>query len=83
MSLTITADSRTSDLSVIVVGHCRSKAPRLVETVAARIAKGADTLHASGIKGVPGTGIIAKGGCVQCSDDEVAAAVDFMVEKSQ
>ena len=48
-----------------------------------RIAKGMDALHESGIKGVPGTGMMAKGGCMNCSDEEVMAAVDFMVEKSQ
>lgn len=48
-----------------------------------RIAKGMDALHESGLKGVPGTGMMAKGGCMNCSDEEVMAAVDFMVEKSQ
>ncbi len=50
---------------------------------AERIAKGMDVLHESGIKGVPGTGMIAKGGCMNCSDEEVIAAVDYMVEESQ
>lgn len=48
-----------------------------------RIAKGLDALHESGIKGVPGTGMMAKGGCMDCSDEEVMAAVDYMVEESQ
>ena len=48
-----------------------------------RIAKGMDVLYGSGINGVPGTGMIAKGGCMNCSDEEVEAAVDFMVEGSQ
>lgn len=48
-----------------------------------RITKGLDVLYESGIKGVPGTGMMAKGGCMNCSDEEVMAAVDFMVEKSQ
>ncbi len=48
-----------------------------------RIAKGMDALYDSGINGVAGTGMIAKGGCMNCSDDEVRAAVDFIVEKSQ
>ncbi len=48
-----------------------------------RIAKGIDTLHQHGINGVPGTGMIAKGGCMNCSDEEVMAAVDYMVEHSQ
>jgi len=48
-----------------------------------RIAKGTDVLYASGIKGVPGTGMMAKGGCMDCSDEEVNAAVDYMVAGSQ
>lgn len=50
---------------------------------APRIAKGADALHNSGINGVPGTGMIAKGGCMNCSDEEVIAAVDYMIAGSQ
>ncbi len=48
-----------------------------------RIAKGSDALYSAGINGVPGTGMIAKGGCMNCSDEEVNAAVDYMVENSQ
>ena len=48
-----------------------------------RIAKGMAVLHDAGVNGVPGTGMIAKGGCMNCSDDEVIAAVDYMVEGSQ
>jgi len=50
---------------------------------APRIAKGIDALHQSGINGLPGTGMIAKGGCMNCSDEEVMAAVDYMVAGSQ
>ena len=48
-----------------------------------RIAKGTEALHSSGINGLPGTGMIAKGGCMACSDEEVMAAVDYMVVGSQ
>lgn len=48
-----------------------------------RIAKGNDALYSSGVNGVPGTGMIAKGGCMNCSDDEIHAAVDYMVSNSQ
>jgi cytochrome c5 len=48
-----------------------------------RIAKGTDALYNSGVNGVPGTGMMAKGGCVSCSDEEVNAAVDYMVSGSQ
>lgn len=60
-------------------------APKVGDAVAwaDRIAKGMDALYASGVNGVPGTGMIAKGGCGACSDDEIYAAVDFMVENSQ
>tara|TARA_R110001592_G_scaffold295594_2_gene565817 strand:- start:179005 stop:179403 length:399 start_codon:yes stop_codon:yes gene_type:complete len=50
---------------------------------APRIAKGMDALYLSGINGVAGTGMIAKGGCMNCSDEEVIAAVDYMVAGSQ
>ncbi len=60
-------------------------APKLGDVAAwsDRIAKGMDALHDAGINGVPGTGMIAKGGCMNCSDEEVIAAVDYMVENSQ
>ena len=60
-------------------------APKLGDVAAwvDRIAKGNDALYASGVDGVPGTGMIAKGGCMNCSDEEVHAAVDYMVAGSQ
>ncbi len=60
-------------------------APKLgdVAAWADRIAKGSDALHDSGINGIAGTGMIAKGGCMNCSDEEVMAAVDYMVTNSQ
>lgn len=48
-----------------------------------RIAKGTDVLYTSGIEGVAGTGMMAKGGCMSCSDEEIEAAVDYMVAGSQ
>ena len=48
-----------------------------------RIAKGTDALYASGVNGVPGTGMVAKGGCVTCSEEEIRAAVDHMIAGSQ
>ena len=48
-----------------------------------RNAKGTAALPDAGVTGVPGTGMIAKGGCMNCSDDEIYAAVDYMVENSQ
>ncbi len=60
-------------------------APKLGDVVAwaDRIAKGTDALYGSGINGLPGTGMIAKGGCMNCSDEEVIAAVDYMIAGSQ
>ena len=45
-----------------------------------RIAKGIDVLYDSGITGLAGTGMIAKGGCANCSDDEIRASVDYLVD---
>ena len=46
-----------------------------------RIAQGIDTLYANAIGGI--RGMPAKGLCMDCSDDEMHAAVDYMVENSQ
>lgn len=48
-----------------------------------RLAKGRDALHESGLQGVPGTTMMAKGGRADLSDEQVMAAVDYMVENSQ
>ena len=45
--------------------------------------KGIDALYDSGVNGVAGTSMIAKGGCMDCADDEIYAAVDYMLEQSQ
>lgn len=60
-------------------------APKLGDAAAwaDRIAKGMDVLYDAGINGVAGTGMMAKGGCMNCSDEEVNAAVDYMVAGSQ
>ncbi len=58
-------------------------APKLgdVAAWAPRIGKGMDVLYASAIKGF--NGMPAKGLCFDCSDDELKATVDYMVEKSK
>ena len=48
-----------------------------------RIAAGMAALYDSGVNGVPGTSMMAKGGCMSCSDEEINGAVDFMVAGSQ
>lgn len=50
---------------------------------APRIAKGIEALYDSGVNGVAGSGMIAKGGCMNCSDEEIYAAVDYMVDSAQ
>ncbi|WP_339898012.1 cytochrome c5 family protein [uncultured Gilvimarinus sp.] len=58
-------------------------APKLGDSAAwaDRIAKGMDTLHEHALKGF--NGMPAMGLCATCSEDEVMAAVDYMVENSQ
>lgn len=48
-----------------------------------RIAKGVEALHSSGVNGVTGTAMMAKGGRADLSDEAVMAAVDYMIESSQ
>jgi len=48
-----------------------------------RIAKGMDALYDSGLNGVTGGAMLAKGGRSDLSDEAVKAAVDYMVENSQ
>jgi len=60
-------------------------APKVGDQVAwaARIGKGMDALYDSGINGVAGSGMIARGGCADCSDEEIRLAVDYMVDSSR
>lgn len=48
-----------------------------------RIAQGMDVLYEVSLNGKPGTPMLPKGGRPDLSDDDVKAAVDFMVEKAQ
>ena len=56
-------------------------APKLGDASAweSRIAKGASALVQSAITGVPGTAMMARGACGTCSDDDIKAAVDYMI----
>ena len=58
-------------------------APKLGDKAAwePRIGKGMDTLYASAISGF--LGMPPKGLCMDCSDDELKATVDYMVEHSK
>ena len=59
-------------------------APKLgdVAAWAPRIEKGLDTLYASTINGLP-PAMPQKGMCFSCSDDELRALVDYMVEAAK
>ena len=54
-----------------------------VDAWAPRLDKGIEALHNSGINGVAGTAMMAKGGRMDLSDEEVKAAVDYMVASSE
>ncbi len=47
----------------------------------ARIGQGLETLYANAINGI--RGMPAKGLCMNCSEDEVKATVDYMLEQSK
>jgi cytochrome c5 len=61
-----------------------SGAPKTGDTEAwaPRIAKGADLLLATTIEGIP-PAMPPRGMCFDCSDEDLAAAIDYMVQKSQ
>ena len=48
-----------------------------------RIEKGMDVLLQSAIEGIPGTAMAAKGTCYSCSEEELQAAIEFMVHQIQ
>jgi cytochrome c5 len=60
-------------------------APRIADVPAwkSRIAKGDAALIQSAIAGVPGTAMMARGACGACSDDDIRAAVEYMIEQSR
>ena len=60
-------------------------APKLGDKAAwaPRIKTGMPALYNVGLKGKPGTAMMAKGGNASLSDDDVKAAVDYMVDASK
>ena len=60
-------------------------APRLGDASAweSRIAKGSTALVQSAIHGVPGTAMTARGTCGACSDNDIKAAVEYMIAQSR
>ncbi|MCY4426306.1 MAG: c-type cytochrome [Halieaceae bacterium] len=73
--------------SICVACHLTgvANAPMLGDTAAwaERIAKGIDALYETSITGMAGTTMLPMGSCMDCSNEEVTAAVDFMVENSR
>jgi cytochrome c5 len=62
-----------------------ANAPKLGDQAAwaPRIAKGVEALYSSSMNGVPGTAMPPRGTCAACTDDELKAAVDYMVSKAK
>ena len=62
-----------------------SGAPKLGDKAAweKRIAKGMDALMQSSINGIAGTAMPPRGTCAACSDDDLKAAVEYMVSQAQ
>lgn len=74
-----------ADVYAASCGACHgvgvSGAPKLGDVAdwQPRLDKGMDVLYASAVNGLNGT-MPAKGLCMDCSDDELAAAVDYMIK---
>lgn len=62
-----------------------ANAPRVGDTEAwaPRIAKGMDVLLMSAVNGVPNTAMPAAGTCTSCTEGELQAAIEFMIEQSR
>lgn len=60
-------------------------APKLGDKAAwaPRIELGMDALYDIAMNGKPGTAMLPKGTCAACSEDDLKAAVDYMVEQSK
>lgn len=52
------------------------------EDWAPRIAKGMDALMQSVMNGMPGTAMPARGACADCTDDDLKAALQYMVDQA-
>lgn len=60
-----------------------SGAPKLGDkgVWSARLKAGKDAVHNHALKGL--NAMPAKGGCLTCSDEEIVATVEYMIQKSQ
>jgi len=58
-------------------------APKLGDAVAwaGRLAQGIEAVYANAIKGI--RGMPPRGTCMDCSDDEIKATIDYILENSQ
>ena len=92
LSMMVTASAATADGQAVYSKSCiachgsgAANSPRLGDKVAwaPRIAKGMEALYNSALHGVPGTAMLPKGTCSACSEEEVKAAVDYMVSQSK
>ena len=81
------ADGKSSHDTYCAACHATGAAgaPKTGDKAAwkARIAKGTAALHTSGLKGLPGTAMMPKGGRTDASDEAVKAAVDYMISQSK
>ena len=48
-----------------------------------RIAKGKDVLVQSAVNGLPGTAMPPKGTCAACTDEDLKAALEYMLSQVQ
>ncbi|WP_303908551.1 c-type cytochrome [Thiohalomonas denitrificans] len=84
---TMAADGEAVYNKVCVACHASGAAgaPKMGDGAAwePRIAKGMDALYQSANTGVPGTAMMPKGNCLDCSGEDLQAAVDFMVGNSK
>ncbi len=81
------ADGQATYKSTCMSCHATGAAgaPKLGDKAAwaPRIKKGMDALLQSSIKGIPGTAMMPKGMCAACSNDDLKAAVEYMVSQSK
>lgn len=83
----VAADGQAAYNKACVACHASGAAgaPKLGDKAAwaPRIGKGIDALYHSAINGLPGTAMMPKGTCAACTEDELKAAVDYMVSQSK
>lgn len=87
VSHTASADGAATYKSICMSCHATGAAgaPKLGDKAlwAPRIAKGMDALMKSAVNGIPGTSMMPKGMCAACSNDDLKAAVEYMVSQSK